>query len=220
TSWPDQAPPAPEGGQSTGRRSIMEYPAMSERRDAEQETITLEWRGRDIALVPPAALWALEESALLAALFGPEAATAVGGILTRDRRAHMLRARPIDFARIKEALLAAASYRVRVAFAERPALPWEPHVTMAPRPYQVDALTLWRAEGCHGTVVLPTGSGKTLVGALAIAEVALETLVVVPTIDLLGQWQRALAQVLERELDDVGVYGGGAHGVRPITVVT
>jgi superfamily II DNA or RNA helicase len=193
---------------------------MSERQDAEPEAITIEWRGRDIAVVPPAALWPLDDDALLAALFGPDEAMAAGGILTRDRRARILRARPIDFSRIKEALVAAAAYPVRVAFAERPHLPWEPHLTLTPRPYQEEALTLWRAEGCRGVVVLPTGSGKTLVGAQAIAEVALETLVVVPTIDLLGQWRAALAHALGRELEEVGIYGGGTHEVRPITIVT
>src|SRR5262245_19263735 len=193
---------------------------MSEHQHIEPEAIIIEWRGRDIAIVPPAALWPLEDDALLAALFAPEEAVATGGTLTRDRRARVLRARPIDYSRIKEALVAAAAFPVQLAFEERPALPWEPRVVMAPRPYQEDALTRWRAEGCRGVVVLPTGSGKTLVGALAIAEVALEPLVVVPTIDLLGQWQRALAQALGRGPEDIGIYGGGTHEVRPITVVT
>ncbi len=109
---------------------------MSERQEAERAAITIEWRGRDIAVVPPAALWPLEDDALLAALFGPDAAVAAGGILVRDRRARVLRARPIDFSRIKEALVAAAAYPVRVAFEERPALPWEPRLAMTPRPYQ------------------------------------------------------------------------------------
>src|SRR5262249_39428895 len=99
---------------------------MSQRQDAEREAITIEWRGRDIALVLPAALWPLEDSTLFAALFGPDGAVAAGGILTRDRRAHVLRARPIDFSRIKEALADAAAYPAHVAFEERPALPWEP----------------------------------------------------------------------------------------------
>ena len=92
--------------------------------------------------------------------------------------------------------------------------------TLTPRPYQEDALTAWRAEGCRGVVVLPTGSGKTLVGALAIAEVELATLVVVPTIDLLRQWRAALAEALGRAPEEIGVYGGGAHEVQPITIIT
>jgi len=37
-----------------------------------------------------------------------------------------------------------------------------------PRPYQREAVDRWRASGARGTVVLPTGAGKTLVALLAI----------------------------------------------------
>ena len=180
-------------------------------------TVRIEWRGRDIALVPPAALWPLDDAALHRALFGEDAAGLASVVLRRDARARVLRARPLDFSWLKEAL---SGWEVVVAFEERPPLPWPVSPTMTPRPYQEAALTAWRAEGCRGVVVLPTGSGKTLVGALAIAEVELATLVVVPTIDLLRQWQRALAEALGREPAEIGVYGGGAHDERPITIIT
>jgi superfamily II DNA or RNA helicase len=183
----------------------------------QQHTVRIEWRGRDIALVPSATLWPLDDAALYERLFGGEAAGLASALLKRDTRARVLRARPLDFAWLKTALV---GWDVEVAFDERPALPWPVHLTPTPRPYQEDALTAWRAEGCRGVVVLPTGSGKTLVGALAIAEVELATLVVVPTIDLLRQWQRALGETLGRSPDDIGVYGGGAHDVQPITIIT
>src|SRR6185437_17097623 len=160
---------------------------MDERPMATDDTVRIEWRGRDIALVPPAALWPLDDAALYAALFGEDAGYA-SSLVRRDMRAKVLRARPLDFAWLKATL---AGWDVIVAFDERPALPWPVSVTLSPRPYQEDALTAWRAEGCCGVVVLPTGSGKTLVGALAIAETEQATLVVVPTIDLLRQWRRA-----------------------------
>ena len=185
----------------------------------QQHTVRIEWRGRDIALAPPAALWPLDDAALYQALFGDEAAGLASALLRRDLRARVLRARPLDVAWLKAALMR-MGWDVTVAFDERPALPWPMRVTLTPRPYQEDALTAWRAEGCRGVVVLPTGSGKTLVGAMAIAEVELATLVVVPTIDLLRQWQRALAEALGRSPEDIGVYGGGAHEVQPITIIT
>jgi superfamily II DNA or RNA helicase len=185
----------------------------------QQRTVRIEWRGRDVALVPPAALWPLDDAALYQALFGDEAAGLALALLRRDVRARVLRARPLDGAWLKAALMR-MGWEVAVAFDERPALPWPVRVTLTPRPYQEDALTAWRAEGCRGVVVLPTGSGKTLVGAMAIAEVELATLVVVPTIDLLRQWQRALAEALGRSPEDIGVYGGGAHDVQPITIIT
>ena len=185
----------------------------------QQRTVRIEWRGRDIALAPPAALWPLDDAALYQALFGDEAAGLASALLRRDMRARVLRARPLDGAWLKVVLLQ-MGWDVAVAFDERPALPWPLRVTLTPRPYQEDALTAWRAEGCRGVVVLPTGSGKTLVGALAIAEVELATLVVVPTIDLLRQWQRALAEALGRAPEDIGVYGGGTHDAQAITIIT
>src|SRR5581483_5275578 len=89
-----------------------------------------------------------------------------------------------------------------------------------PRPYQAEALASWRAAGCRGVVVLPTGAGKTFVGALAIASVRTATLVLVPTLDLLGQWQRALAESLGLSADDIGAVGGGSRALRPITIST
>ena len=193
---------------------------MDESQQAEtdqQRTVRIEWRGRDIAIVPPDALWPLDDAALYAALFGEESAGLASALVRRDMRAKALRARPLDFAWLKAAL---AGWNVIVAFDERPELPWPVNVALSPRPYQEDALTAWRAEGGRGVVVLPTGSGKTLVGGLAIAEVEQATLVVVPTIDLLRQWRRALAEALGRAPEDIGIYGGGAHEVQPITIIT
>lgn len=188
--------------------------------DASHLGCTLGWRGRDIALAVPPALWALDDAALYRALFGATEAPGAAIHLARDRRARELRARPLDFAMVKAALLAHGAYAVRVAFEERPALPWQPRLSVEPRPYQEEALTAWRAEGCRGVVVLPTGSGKTVVGAMAIAELGLWTLVVVPTIDLLAQWHQALARALAGAAEGTGVYGGGAREVRPLTIMT
>ena len=55
----------------------------------------------------------------------------------------------------------------------------------SPHDYQTAALKAWREANRFGTVVLPTGAGKTFVAIKAIVETAVSTLVVVPTIDLL-----------------------------------
>jgi len=186
----------------------------------EEAVVTLDWRGRDLALIPPTSLLALADEALLAALFGPDEADAASRRLSRDRRGHFLRFRPLHFAQVKAALLAHGAYLVDVAFDERPTLPIQPTPQFTPRPYQEEALTAWRAEGCRGVIVLPTGAGKTLVGAMALVEAGQSTLVVVPTIDLLAQWRRALVDALALPDDVIGVYGGGAHELRPITIIT
>jgi superfamily II DNA or RNA helicase len=200
-------------------------PAMSENPRAasdssEQSAVTLEWRGRDIALVPPPALGALDDTPLFTALFAPEDATLAPALLTRDRRGHCFRAKPIAFVRLKSALLARDAYPVRVAFDEFPLLSQQLAPTLAPRPYQEEALLAWRAAGYRGVVVLPTGSGKTLLGALAIADLGLQTLVVVPTIDLLRQWRAALSTALGLDSGAIGIFGGGDHDILPLTIVT
>ncbi|MDS0477883.1 DEAD/DEAH box helicase family protein [Natrinema sp. 1APR25-10V2] len=68
-----------------------------------------------------------------------------------------------------------------------------------------------------GILELPTGSGKTVIALKAIERLAVPTLVVVPTIDLLEQWQREL----EREFGGpIGRFGGGEQRLEPITVST
>ncbi|MFB6176795.1 MAG: DEAD/DEAH box helicase [Halobaculum sp.] len=85
------------------------------------------------------------------------------------------------------------------------------------RDYQRDALDAWTDAGRRGVIELPTGSGKTVIGLAAIAACSTPTLVVVPTIDLLQQWQRELST----EFDvPVGQFGGGAQRQEAITVAT
>lgn len=85
------------------------------------------------------------------------------------------------------------------------------------RPYQTEAVAAWRAAGRRGTVVLPTGSGKSVVAELAIAETKRGALVVAPTLDLVGQWYDRLRRAFGHE---VGVVGGGHHEVHDLTVTT
>ena len=184
------------------------------------EYVTFELRGRDLALVPPAALWPLEDAALCDALVGPDEAPGALALLTRDRRGRFFRARPMDFPRLRDAVRAHGAHPVRVAFDESPLLPVPPEVAVTPRPYQEDALIAWRAASFAGVVVLPTGAGKTVLGALAIADLGLRALVVVPTIDLLRQWRAALLHALRLPEEHVGVFGGGDHEIAPVTVIT
>jgi len=85
------------------------------------------------------------------------------------------------------------------------------------RDYQGDALAAWHDAGDRGVVELPTGSGKTVIAIRGMTDLDAATLVVVPTIDLLEQWQREL----ETELDPpVGRLGGGEQHVEAVTVAT
>ena len=86
-----------------------------------------------------------------------------------------------------------------------------------PYPHQKAALEAWTRAGGRGLVELPTGAGKTLLAVLAILHVQRPTLVVVPTLDLMTQWQGVLARHLGVE---VGLLGGGVSDRRPLTVTT
>ncbi len=88
---------------------------------------------------------------------------------------------------------------------------------MTPYPYQTESIDAWHANGKRGVVSLPTGAGKTFIAILLIAEVQRPTLVHVPTIDLMNQWQTVLAEHFGQA---VGLYGGGYHELEPLTVTT
>ena len=92
-----------------------------------------------------------------------------------------------------------------------------PRAERTPFPHQREALGAWLKQGGRGVVVLPTGAGKTFVATLAILAKQRSTLVVVPTLDLMAQWQNGLMAIFDRP---VGLVGGGSHEVEDITVTT
>ena len=89
--------------------------------------------------------------------------------------------------------------------------------TRTPREYQREAVDAWHQSGRRGAVILPTGSGKSFVAELAIEETARATLVVAPTLDLVGQWHDRLKTAFGCP---VGMLGGGHHEIEDITVST
>ena len=89
---------------------------------------------------------------------------------------------------------------------------------MVLRDYQEEALRRWEGARRRGVVVLPTGSGKTVVALEAIRRCGHSTLIVVPTLDLLSQWREALEVLLH--VPEIGILGGGKRNLLPITVAT
>ena len=85
------------------------------------------------------------------------------------------------------------------------------------RDYQRSAVQAWRDAGDRGVIVLPTGAGKTFVALAAIAELAISTLILVPTRVLLDQWARFLAMCWSHP---IGRLGDGQRAIAPITVAT
>lgn len=86
-----------------------------------------------------------------------------------------------------------------------------------PLVHQSEGLAAWQEAGSCGVVVLPTGSGKTYLGVLAIGQVSRSALVVTPTLELVAQWADTLSAAFG---GPVGVVGGGTHELAPLTVTT
>lgn len=84
------------------------------------------------------------------------------------------------------------------------------------RDYQREALEAWMRER-RGVIVLPTGAGKTRVALAAVAKLACPTLIVVPTLELMDQWEAGV----KRHLNVApGRYGGGEKEIACVTIAT
>ncbi len=122
----------------------------------------------------------------------------------------------------------ALNYRDIVDFLKKSSFDFQDHVlNLMPCPelrsgirlrdYQKQALDAWIANDKRGIVVLPTGSGKTLLGIKAISMQNTPALVVAPTLDLVDQWRSRLKEEFNV---DVGVLGGGEKDIQALTVST
>jgi superfamily II DNA or RNA helicase len=82
--------------------------------------------------------------------------------------------------------------------------------------YQREALAAWIAAQHCGVIVLPTGAGKTILAAAAIATCGVSALCLVPTRVLLDQW----AKVIGRYMPKPGRIGDGERKLGPVTIAT
>jgi DNA excision repair protein ERCC-3 len=91
--------------------------------------------------------------------------------------------------------------------------------TWQPRTYQTEAAEgFW--HGGSGVVVLPCGSGKTIVGALAMALAQATTLILVTNTVAARQWRDELLRRTTLTPDEIGEYSGARKEVRPVTIAT
>ena len=91
-----------------------------------------------------------------------------------------------------------------------------PKIKVKLRDYQREAIEHWLKEKT-GSIVLPTGAGKTIVGLKIIEMVNSPTLIIVPTLDLVTQWTKILSQSFNIEIGNIG---GGTENIQAITVST
>lgn len=76
------------------------------------------------------------------------------------------------------------------------------------------------AESGAGVLVGPPGSGKTIAAFGIMASIGGETLILVPSRELAGQWRTELLAHTTLQEDQVGEYHGGEKSVRPVTIAT
>ncbi len=111
------------------------------------------------------------------------------------------------------ALLEEAGYVVREAGREARRVELRSSVRL--RPFQEEALARWEGAGYRGTIVVPTGGGKTFIGLAAIARLGVPTVVLVVTRELAAQWVERIRRYLGHR---AGLLGGGSRELGPITV--
>ncbi|MDA8280543.1 MAG: DEAD/DEAH box helicase [Actinomycetota bacterium] len=99
------------------------------------------------------------------------------------------------------------------------AITTRPGDAFALRPYQRQAVAAFAAAG-SGVVVLPCGSGKTLVGIGAMAAAGARTLVLVTNIVAGRQWRDELLGRTTLTEAEIGEYSGARKEVRPVTIAT
>ncbi|HVN72484.1 MAG TPA: DNA repair helicase XPB [Desulfomonilia bacterium] len=92
------------------------------------------------------------------------------------------------------------------------------------RPYQIEAADNYWAggspQGGQGIVVLPCGSGKTIVGMASMVEAKTHTLILCTNVSAVHQWIDELLDKTTLNKDEIGEYTGGKKEMRPVTVTT
>ena len=86
-----------------------------------------------------------------------------------------------------------------------------------PRDYQVTAAN---SVGSHGVIVLPCGSGKTIVGMLIMSILKTNTLILTTNVAAVHQWIDELLDKTELTREQIAEYTGDSKAVAPVTIAT
>jgi DNA excision repair protein ERCC-3 len=92
------------------------------------------------------------------------------------------------------------------------------------RDYQQAAVSAFYAggdsRGGSGVIVLPCGSGKTIVGLAALAALQTETLILTTSTTAVEQWRRELLDKTDLDPALIGTYTGDSKTLAPVTLAT
>ncbi len=81
---------------------------------------------------------------------------------------------------------------------------------------QLDAIANW-LNTKKGVIIMPTGSGKTVVALSIMQKLSISTLIISPVRDLMYQWQRKISDGLGY---DPGIIGDNIFNIQPISCTT
>ncbi len=92
------------------------------------------------------------------------------------------------------------------------------------RHYQQEAADIFYAGGSSrggsGTIVLPCGAGKTMVGMAAMEQVQASTLILSPNTVAVRQWISELLDKTSLREEEIGEYSGLTKEIKPVTIST
>jgi len=96
--------------------------------------------------------------------------------------------------------------------------------SFALRDYQKDAVDLFycagEKTGGSGVIVLPCGSGKTIIGLGTIARISTHTLIIATNNVSVSQWRDELISRTHIKETDIGEFTGRVKKIKPITITT
>lgn len=92
------------------------------------------------------------------------------------------------------------------------------------RPYQSGAVSIFHAQGSvrggSGTIVMPCGAGKTIIGIGVMEQVQASTLIICTSVTAVRQWAAEILDKTTLDPAQVGEYSGEGKTVAPVTITT
>jgi DNA excision repair protein ERCC-3 len=92
------------------------------------------------------------------------------------------------------------------------------------RPYQKEAIKKFYKDGKtiggNGIIVMPCGSGKTIVGLGVMEKMKEEVLIITSSETSMKQWQREILEKTDVSPEKVGLYSSSLKEVKPITIAS
>ncbi len=88
------------------------------------------------------------------------------------------------------------------------------------RDYQKESRDAFISQGGFGTVVLPCGSGKTIVGLGVMDALKTKTLILCPNVTAVHQWIREIKDKTNLQDGDIGEYTGQTKDIKDVTICT